>query len=199
MDDKKIIEDCRELLATASPDDYYDYDDEVMAALHKLAIDILAKTNRRSIGVMVKWYEGCHCHGSNHSDYITGDTIEDIARKLTNHKHNDGNLENVVWTVRLTDNERDALRDRYNAWAGHINKTVALRKTVKDLENQAGKQSASIAYAQTNLEAMKPDLTPEAYASRKAIIDKEITGRIDTGTRLTMARADLDKHEGSKP
>lgn len=197
--DTTIIDACRELLATASPDDYYDYDDETLAALHKLAIDILAKTNRRSIGVLVKWHEGCHCHGSNHSDYITGDTIEDIARKLANHKHNDGNLENVVWTVRLTDDERDVLRDRYNAWAGHINKLATLLKTVKDLENQAGKQSASIAYAQTNLEALKSDLTTEAYASRKAIIDKEITGRIDTGTRLATARADLDKHMGTEP
>jgi len=198
--DTTIIDACRELLATASPDDYYDYDDETMAVLHKLAIDILAKTNRRNIGVMVKWHEGCHCHGSDHRDFITGDTIEDIARELANHKHSDENdLGNVVWTVRLTEDEQEALRSCYNAWVAHINQLVALQKTVKNLEDQVRKQTASIDYAQTNLEALRSDLTPEAYASRKAIIDKEITDRTATETRLVTARADMAKHEGSTP
>lgn len=197
--DTTIIDACRELLATAAPDDD-DYDYEVLGALHKLAIDILAKTNRRNIGVTVEWHEGCHCHGTDHSEYLTGDTIKDIARELANHRHvEERDLGNVVWTVRLTDDEQEVLRDRYNAWAGHINKIVALRKTVKDLEDQVKNQTSSIAYARTNLEALKPDLTAEAYASRKAIIDKEITGRIDTETRLATTRGELDKHMGTEP
>jgi hypothetical protein len=187
------IQACRELLTATADADLYD---EKMDELHALAIDILARTGHRELHATIEWHTGCHCHGQDHTDKITTDTLEEMAQEIAGHPHADeGDLDKVHWVVKLTGNEHSDLFQHYKARADYLYRLKVQRETVRVLETKLRNQTGSISRALNSLAAMTPELTPEAQATRRVNIDQECAERDETVQNLAAAKAHLTKLE----
>jgi hypothetical protein len=229
MDNKKIIEECRELLTHAREE----YDKETLATLHTLALDILrailaeanddcdyetlaplhplaldilqaTTTQNHHFECTVEWWEGCHCHGNSRSETFDAETIESMAKQLAECEHTvtwrgDNQIDKVFRRVFLSTKEQDELSARFKVWSEYYTTLRAIQKSIENAEVKLSFATGRLKTEQDTLGILWGELNSEAIATRQKIIEGLIEEKVRCEKTLTELKQSLALHRNKTP
>ena len=202
-----IIEECFKLLARSTDDaDEMSYEDQldVQQELQTLARRIIAQLDNPKLQVTVQWWEGCHCHGDNHSESFESHSIEEMARQLAGCEHTvtdrgSDYCDRVTWVLDLSEQEQDQLKEQFNKHAEHNKEIKRLTEWREALKKALAKADAEIPTETRELDALRSDLTFEAILKREEAIAKKVSGRGKVAADLAETETKIVALSNQKP